>query len=311
MNILVAKYIFGENYRNCKSAFPEDILFVIAKYAIDDIGLEIIRINATMPNLHKYYLSTYNFYFYSYSKPYDDTVVYNIRVRDTELLKAICDVINFAYDKKPSTSKCKLKYCEKHEIERNVAGEFFINYGIETRNNYVSRFKKGGYVSRDMVILAFILAGYEYKFTEDKKESCVDRREYFYIHGTRRKFCTRTAFIRRQNELDMPPSFLKNGSVYSHINEIEKQILDLTKRYGLDPMLHRPGSCARQGVERCNKLIEIYNLHYPEKDWKQAASLEACGSTMLSINPENLKSLAGGGGGSGAMDVRNFFGAKK
>jgi hypothetical protein len=163
------------------------------------------------------------------------------------------------------------------------------------------------------VVLAFILAGYEYKFTEDKKEKNVDRREYFYIHGRRRTIRTRTAFIKRQKELGIPPSYFKIDGFLLHTSELKKEILDLTDRYGLDPMLHRPGSCARAGIIRCNKLIEIYNLHYSEKDEKPVATLEACGSTMLSINPANLKSLAGGGGGGGGcgINVCNFFGAKK
>jgi hypothetical protein len=301
MNILVAKHIFGENYRQCKSKFPEDILFIIAEYAIDEIELEIIRINATMPNLHKYYLSTYNFSFYSYSKPYDETVAYNIRVKNIELLKSICDVIEFAYEKKPSTSKCKLTCNEKHEIERNVAGNFFLDYGIGTSKNYVSKLRKGGYVSRDAVILAFIIAGYEYKFIQNT--------EPFIIHGKRRNIGTRTSFIKRQKELNIPPSYLKfnhhiygKGSYCVHISEALAELSCLT---------NTSCSYSRAAIKKRNKLIEFYNLHYPEKAEKPVATLEACGSTMLSINPENLKPLAGGGGGGCGINVCNFFGAKK
>jgi hypothetical protein len=301
MNILVAKHIFGENYRQCKSKFPEDILFIIAEYAIDEIGMGIIRMNATMPNLQKYYLSTENFMFYLQCKPYDSASVYNIRVRDTELLKSICDVIQFAYEKKPSTSKCKLEFHEKHEIERNVAGEFPFNYcsGL----NYVSKFKRSGYVSYQLLMTAFIIAGYEYKFTQSS--------EPFQICGKRRNIGNAKAFIKREKELHMPPSYLKIGyGRFLHKSDVGKQILDYMNiyGYGTDPMLHRAGSYKRAGALRCKKLIEFYNLHYDKKDWKQAASLEACGSTMLSINPENLKPLAGGGCG---LDIRNFFGAKK
>ena len=117
--------------------------------------------------------------------------------------------VAFSYEQqKPKKSTHRMSCQEKHQLEDNLRGNFFIKtqYGLTWLEGHhvLADIKENNfYVPRALVILAFILSGYEYISSGRDLLFCPGR---FTIFGKRLKF-TPKQFLAKQLELGIEPSY--------------------------------------------------------------------------------------------------------
>ena len=209
-------YVFGEKGF---ALVPEEIANIIAEYVVSHEERDVIRkiclLNQTLPSKELYFLMDWQL---NPCDKYSEYEKYEIdQYKYIKELIVLQKHIAFSYEQKPKRSNNRMSCHEKHQLENNLQGKFVIQtkyrLGLYSNDHHILPNIKGNnfYVPRVLVVLAFILSGYEYISSGRDLLFCPGR---FTIFGKRLKF-TPKQFLQKQIKLGIEPSyfFFPKGNV--------------------------------------------------------------------------------------------------